>query len=396
MKVTTGIVLAVTLIMAPRVVQAEMRPVVEKFDGLHEVITAHGEDEITRARIKSHIEWLASDENEGRKTARGKLEGRVADYIEAELTAIGLLPRGNTEGTTYRQPFRARSWWGSLDHDHHVGEVDYTDPKNFGHEANSLGVAMTPEGVLASVDPIPADKLALLDGDTAAEPNTFNLVGLIEGTDPALKDEILVIGAHMDHIGSSSWGSGDKIFNGADDNGSGTTALLTLARALVKDRELGHGPARSVLFCWFSGEELGLLGSQYYASNPTVEWSRIKGMLNVDMIGRAQSGKVSVYDGHGRGQPNLFHDFHDVADTTLQSVDHNIQSYLNRSDQYPFYKKGVPVIFFFEGFEAGGGMNPDYHGRGDHADKIDLDKMFDITRFVYRHLLGAANIQKGL
>jgi len=200
------------------------------------------------------------------------------------------------------------------------------------------------------------------------------------------------MGAHMDHIGQRGGGGGDRIFNGADDNGSGSTGLLSICRALARDRDLGNGPARSVLIMFFSGEEMGLLGSQFFASNPTVDFSRIKSMLNIDMIGRAQSGFVSVCDDTGKGSPNQFHKLHDVAGTGLTSVKHDINAYLRRSDQYPFFKRGVPVIFFFEGFEANGQMNSDYHGLGDHSDKLDFTKMQDITRFAYRHLLGAANL----
>lgn len=373
---------------------ATATPRAKNFDSIHRAVTspgATGESLITEDVLRNHVTFLARDEHEGRKTGKGKLEGPVADYIEGQLRSIGLAPQGDAEGTTYRQPFRAAGWPFSK-HDAEHERQDFSDPANFGHAPNSRGVAIGPDGRPVTVEPLSKRQMKLLEGEVDATPNTFNLIGLLEGQDPQLKDEIIVVGAHMDHIGMSRWGGSDRIYNGADDNGSGSSALMALASALTEEKSLGNGPARSILFCWFSGEEMGLLGSQYFAGHPSVQWSRIKAMVNIDMIGRAQPGRVSVYDGHSRGDANLFHRFHDTSETTLQYIDHNIGRFLSRSDQYPFYRRGVPVVFFFEGMEANGRMNPDYHGLGDHADKLDITKMADITRFAYRHILGAANL----
>jgi Zn-dependent M28 family amino/carboxypeptidase len=111
------------------------------------------------------------------------------------------------------------------------------------------------------------------------------------------------------------------------------------------------------------------------------------------MLARGLPGRVSVCDNASGGGQNLFHQLHDTAQTGLTQVNHDIAQYLRSSDQYPFYAKGIPVIFFFEGFEANGQLNPDYHGVGDHVEKLDFPKLEDITKFAYRHLLGAANLK---
>ncbi|MBI4872250.1 MAG: M28 family peptidase [Candidatus Riflebacteria bacterium] len=368
------------------------RPLQETFERLYRTAPTGGEAELTTERLLQHVTWLASDENRGRKTAGGILEGRVADYLEAELSALGLAPRGDKEGTTYRQPFYAYSWGGG-DAASFRFPARATDRASFGVLANQYGVALDRNGKPVTSDPLPAERLQelLAPGNP---PNTFNLVALLEGSDPELASELVVIGAHMDHIGTSRYGAGsDKICNGADDNGSGTAALLSIGHALAKDRADGHGPARSVLLCFFSGEEMGLLGSQFFAGNPTVDLAKVKAMLNLDMIARGQPGQVSVCDDQSGGGQNLFHALHDASETSLDQVDHNISQYLRYSDQYPFYRKGVPVIFFFEGFEANGELNPDYHQPGDHVEKLDIPKFRDLTRFAYRHLLGAANLR---
>ena len=345
-----------------------------------------GESEITPDRLKGHVTFLADDTNEGRSSGRGTLEQVVTNYIESELTALGLLPFGDPAQNSFRQRFQVRSWgWAEMKKDHL--HTDFTDPANFGHEPNEGGVALSPDGKIASVVPVEGRK-AMLDAEALW---THNLVGVMEGSDPDLKNEYIVVGAHMDHIGMRTWGSGDMIYNGADDNGSGSSAILTMARGLAAAKQAGQGPSRSVVFMFFSGEELGLLGSQYWVSNPTIPLESIKAMLNIDMIGRLDPNQVSVFDNGSDGQPNLFHAMHDTSHTGLTSVNHDIENYLRRSDQYAFYKNGIPVIFFFEGFTPNHEMNPDYHGRGDHADKIEMTKLTDITRFVYRHLYAASS-----
>lgn len=356
-----------------------------------------GESAIQAADIKANVEFLASDANEGRNTAGGKLEGPVTQYLEAEFKKIGLEP-GGTNG--YRQPWRYAGW-GSPElrgfaaakniqaHDH-ANELPLTGeiPADaYGTRPNESGLAYGPDGLPVSTEDIEgAPTLA------AAEPNTHNLIGIVRGSDPALADQWIVLGAHMDHIGKSGWGS-DKICNGADDNGSGTSSLLAVARALAAARGSNAGPKRNVLLIWFSGEEKGLLGSQYFVGRPTIDLKKVKAMLNVDMTGRLEPDKVSVCDAAPQGMTNFLHTFHDSEGLGFRSVEHNIESYMHRSDQYSFFKKGIPVMFFFEGLSASGGLNADYHRASDSADKIDADKAARIAKLMFRHVMKAANME---
>jgi Zn-dependent M28 family amino/carboxypeptidase len=120
-------------------------------------------------------------------------------------------------------------------------------------------------------------------------------------------------------------------------------------------------------------------------------------MLNVDMVGRQSGGQVSVCDlapdggGGGDSGSSYFHALHDSAGLGFAALDHDIDRYMQRSDQYPFFQRGIPVIFFFEGLSASGGLNPDYHRVSDTPDKLDYDKMERVARLVYRHVMGAAS-----
>jgi len=237
---------------------------------------------------------------------------------------------------------------------------------------------------------VPTEPIPGIPGVAPATPNTHNLLAMVPGSDPALAGEVVVAGAHMDHLGKRS----SSYFPGADDNGSGTAGLLAMARALTEAKNAGHGPNRSVLLILFSGEERGLLGSQYFVGKPTVPLSSIVGMVNLDMIGRQGPTQVSCWDQGKPNGPNLFHDLHDLDGLGFTRIDHDIQRYAGQSDQGPFMRKGIPIVFFFEGFSADGELNPDYHGRTDTADKVDYDKAARIARLAHRHVLGAANHPK--
>ena len=210
-----------------------------------------------------------------------------------------------------------------------------------------------------------------------------NVLAYVEGTD--LKDELIVITAHYDHLGID----GNKVFNGADDDGSGTVAVIQLAQTFAKAKKEGHGPRRSILFMTVSGEEKGLLGSSYYTSNPVFPLKNTVCDLNIDMIGRQ--------DEKHKNNPNYIYL---IGSDKLSSQLHNISEQANktysnleldytfndekdknrfyyRSDHYNFAKKGIPVIFYFNGVHA------DYHKETDEVEKINFEKMEKITRLVF-------------
>lgn len=231
----------------------------------------------------------------------------------------------------------------------------------------------------------PAGRLQL-DAKEDPKSHALNVVGYVEGSDADRKDEVVVVSAHMDHMGTRI--DGDA-FNGADDNASGSAGLLELAEAFGK----GPRPARSILFLSVSGEEEGLWGSHWFSENPTWDLAKIVANVNIDMIGRVAdlSGEqgISMTPSHQHQQFNtLVRDAAKLADavgiTQLASGD----TYYERSDHYNFARKGVPVVFFCDGEHA------DYHKVTDHADKLDYAKMERVTRLAYWVAFQAADAKE--
>jgi hypothetical protein len=221
-------------------------------------------------------------------------------------------------------------------------------------------------------------------GPTRGQP-TANIIGFIEGTDTQLKDEYIVIGAHMDHAGTLSRGytcsrgpRSNAICNGADDNGSGSIALLNIAKALAESRSL---LARSVVLIWFSGEELGLEGSRYYVDQrPLFPIDQTVYMINLDMVGYIHTNQNRL-GALGGGTSTL-------ASEYLQSVSdfdgkHKLvvtQKAGGGSDHVPFMAKGIPGVFF----NTGVNNNPNYHRTSDTAEKINYDGMVYAAKITYQ------------
>jgi hypothetical protein len=215
-----------------------------------------------------------------------------------------------------------------------------------------------------------------------------NVIGRLAGKDPHFADQHVVIGAHYDHLGFGAAGSlaGDKekgqAHHGADDNASGTAGVMALARDFGARARRGDGPARSVLFMAFTGEELGLLGSAYYSNHPTVPMDRTVAMINMDMIGRLRDGKVHV---SGVGTSPGFHALVDSAAAGLGlRVAHGESGY-GPSDHTSFYAKNVPVLFFFTGAHV------DYHRPTDTWDKVNAAGESTVLRMVARTAERLAN-----
>jgi Zn-dependent M28 family amino/carboxypeptidase len=232
---------------------------------------------------------------------------------------------------------------------------------------------------------------------------TQNVVAVWEGSDPVLKSEYVALGAHYDHVGSGCPPNGaDTICNGADDDGSGTTALLGMAEALAKALTR---PKRSILFVWHCGEEKGLWGSRYFTEFPTVPLKDIVAQINLDMIGRSRKADDSKPGNqYLTGPDSIYLIGSTMMSTELGELVNAVnKSYLNltydtkyddpkdpnrffyRSDHYNYARKGIPIIFFFDG------VHEDYHRAGDHADKIDYEKMEKVTRTIYMTLWEIAN-----
>ena len=210
-----------------------------------------------------------------------------------------------------------------------------------------------------------------------------NVLGYMEGTDK--KDELIVLTAHYDHVGIND----GKVYNGADDDGSGTTAVMEIAEAFVKAREDGHGPRRSILFMLVTGEEKGLLGSGYYTENPVFPLASTVANLNIDMIGRIdpehENNPEYVYV---VGSDKLSSELHTISenanstytkfdlDYTYNDPDHPDRIYY-RSDHWNFAKNNIPVVFYFNG------VHEDYHQHTDEVDKINFDILAKRAHLVF-------------
>jgi hypothetical protein len=235
------------------------------------------------------------------------------------------------------------------------------------------------------------------------ETQTQNVVAVLEGRDPVLKNEYVAVGAHYDHVGMRAGNvTGDKIFNGADDDGSGTVSVLAMAEALSHS---SVRPKRSILFIWHTGEEKGLWGSQYFTNNPTVPLAQIITELNIDMIGRSKrAGDTSVANRSLTGPDEIYVIGSKMMSTELGQLSEAVnKSYLNlsfnylyddpkdpnrfffRSDHFNYARKGIPIIFYFDG------EHEDYHKPSDSPDKIDYQKMEKVARTIFVMLLELAN-----
>lgn len=235
-----------------------------------------------------------------------------------------------------------------------------------------------------------------LQTEKARQPlSTENVLGFVEGSDK--KDEVIVITAHYDHIGMDPTKSGDQIYNGADDDGSGTSAVMEMAQAFMEAKKAGAGPRRSILFMAVTGEEKGLLGSEYYTKNPVFPLANTVANLNIDMIGRTDEkyagNKNYIYVIGSDKLSSELHNINEIANQqhTKLELDYTYNDekdpnkFYYRSDHYNFAKNNIPVIFYFNG------VHEDYHKETDEVSKIMFDKMQNITRLVFHTAWELAN-----
>ena len=211
-----------------------------------------------------------------------------------------------------------------------------------------------------------------------------NLLTIIEGSDPKLKDEYIFISAHYDHLGKR----GDEIYNGADDNGSGTSALIEIAHAFAQAKKAKMGPKRSIVVMWMAGEEKGLLGSAHYVESPLVPLKSTVADINIDMIGR-------IDDDHKENPDYIYVIGADRLSTDLDKIVKSANKHINldldykfnadddpnrfyfRSDHYNFAKNNIPSVFFFNG------THDDYHRASDTVDKINFEKMTKVAKLTF-------------
>lgn len=295
---------------------------------------------ITSADLKTHLLVVASDEMEGRET------GSVGQKKAGEY----LINHYKTNGVSFPK-----------------GSTDYYQR-------------------------IPAAFLNAIRNDNLLD--SENICAYIEGSDKP--DEVVVISAHYDHIGIKN----GEVHNGADDDGSGTVALLEIAQAFAQAKKEGHGPKRSILFLHVTGEEHGLLGSSYYSQNPLFPLTKTIADVNIDMIGRHDefhndsSNYVYVI-----GSDYLSTDLYNICEAANKNhvklfLDYKYNErtdpnrFYYRSDHYNFAKNGIPSVFLFSGVHA------DYHQATDDVDRIEFDALTKRTQLAFAIVWELANREK--
>lgn len=309
--------------------------------------------------LRKHVTYLASDKLEGRRTGE---QGATyaAGYIANQFAKLRLKPGAKTANgkSNYLQPF------------------SYT-PVRDPHST-------------------PADPTAPTAKPAPEARSAYNVIGILDGHDKVLKNEAIVIGAHYDHLGRGGQGSlaanSTEIHHGADDNASGTAAIIELARQFAREKK----NKRTIIFIAFSGEEDGLFGSKYYVNNPVFPLDKTVAMINLDMVGRLKDNKLTV-GGIGTAEEwkKKVEGFNKLAiemstinlsgktydDLTYNGNDPRFNLQLNEegfgpSDHSSFYGKQIPVLFFFTGTHL------DYHKPTDTAEKINYVGLRRVNHFV--------------
>ena len=292
--------------------------------------------------LYDHIEILSSDSLEGRETGKPG-QKMAAHYIANHFKNIGIPA---FKRNTYFQKFKVKS-------QRHVCKCDDCDLTFF-------------KRIFKSNQTIRGE----------------NVLGYIEGTD--LKDELIIITAHYDHLGKHD----SLIFNGADDDASGVAGAMEIAEAFMIAKKEGYGPRRSILIMPVSGEEKGLLGSEYYTDNPIYPLENTIANLNIDMIGRLDdwhdNGNYVYLIGSDRLSIEL-HNINEEINAKYIGLDLDYRfndeedpnRYYYRSDHYNFAKNNIPVIFYFNG------IHEDYHRPSDTIEKLDFNKIETITKLIF-------------
>ena len=278
---------------------------------------------ITALDLRARIGFLASDALRGRDTPSPGLEAAAA-YIASEFATMGLQPAGDSGSFVQRYPYIT---------DANNGAVEHRPP---------------------------------------------NVVAVLEGADPRLRDTYVVFSAHMDHVGVGQPDArGDSIYNGADDDASGTSAVLEIAEAFAS---MALRPARSLIFLTVSGEEKGLLGSAHFTDHPPVPARQMIANINIDMIGRNWADTVAAigieYSSLGPLARQVAQLHPELGMTVIDDAWPG-ERFFSRSDHFNFARKEIPALFFFSG------THEDYHRPSDHVEKIDEEKTARIARLIF-------------
>jgi hypothetical protein len=299
-------------------------------------------DRVSETRLRTDLTYLASDELAGRATPSPGQEA-AARYIAAAFQNAGLEPAGD-ENYFQNSPWKI------------------TTVERRGR---------------ISRRPVPADQAPEVEGPIVT---LRNVVGLLRGSDPVLRDEYVIVCAHYDHLGIRSGAAPDRIYNGADDNGSGTVTVMEMARAMAASEDR---PRRSILFITWFGEEIGLLGSSWYAAHPVVPLAQTVGVVNLEMTGRTdgdggdQTNRISFTGFDFSDLPALFVPVGEAMGIEVFKHEQNSDRYFFASDNIALARTGVVAHTICGLFEY-----LDYHQLGDEVSKIDFADMTRTARLL--------------
>lgn len=304
-------------------------------------------------------------------------DGQMAAAIKAGATGLLLLPR---PGADDLGPLRERARRFILRGRYGFpadGPAPMGPPEAALDEISATALGLDLKALARTAVPLDLGTFRMGPDGSVKTLHPVNVAGLLPGSDPALKDEIVVLSAHEDHLGMAD----GQLHPGADDNASGTAVLMETAR-LLKDAK----PRRSILFLSVSGEEEGLFGSRAFVAHPPLPLTAIVADLNTDMVGRNDIRTISVTPARVEGATGtLTRDARVLAGELGFTLTDEADDYWNRSDHYTFAKVGIPSIFFF------GGMEPDYHRPTDTPDKVEPEKLANVAELLRRLALRVAN-----
>ncbi|WP_394836843.1 M28 family peptidase [Pendulispora rubella] len=314
-----------------------------------------------------HLNYLASDALRGRNAPSADFD-KAATYVTNLAKKYNLVgPNPGDSNGAYAQSFQQGSL-ASQSAKEHVHGDDAQDPASYGVSLFEHGFYIDPKSPSAEARSLAAQPDVVLAG------NTHNVLAKLEGTG-AKKAEVIVAMAHLDHLGVASGGA---VYNGADDNGSGSAVLASLVPLLAQAKANGQ-LNRSILFFWTAAEEDGLVGSKYFVDHPIsgIGLSQIVGVVNMDMVGRWDDQRISIIDTKSNGSTSYLSGLLTQANNALSDpfdrINKDINSYARRQDGASFYDKGEDVLFVFEGLSnpsGGGSLNADYHRTTDDVSKI--------------------------
>jgi hypothetical protein len=325
-------------------------------------------DRISADSLRGHLSFIASDLLEGRNTPSRGLD-IAAEYIAAQFRRAGLEPAGDPGNQSY---FQTSEWSVTASSENNV-ELSADEGKQRMRarpaQLAAYGIAVPP-------------KTEISNGTQGAKQaiKLRNVVGLLRGSDPVLKETYVIVSAHYDHVGVKTDGEGDRIFNGANDDGSGTVSLIELASALAT---LKQKPKRSLVFIAWFGEEKGLQGSRYYGRHPLFPLEKTVAMVNLEHMGRTDdnegpktgSATLTGFDYTDLGP--IFRAAGEKTGINVYKHEKNSDTFFGHSDNQALADRGIPAHTLCVAF-----IFPDYHGLGDHWEKVDYANLAKVNRMV--------------